>query len=158
VLGLACATGFWTFIFVHRIRRIKAGSLLLDMGLGRLGVCNLILVVILVVCIFYSQIMEVIDGNFGLEKISAALAWLSLGVYALFVGSGRIQIREHGVFYFRQLIRWETITGYRWEEGRRSVLSLKLDRRLPLFREVHLPVPARHRDSVDELLSQNVAL
>ena len=158
VLQLAGATGFWTLILVYRIREIKAGSLLLDMGIGRSGAGRLILLAILVICVLYLQIVEVVEENFGLEEISRALVLLSLGAFALFTGSGRIQIREHGVFYFRYLIRWETITGYRWEEGRRSILSLTLDRKLPLFREVHLPVPVQYRDSVDELLSQNVAL
>jgi uncharacterized membrane protein YobD (UPF0266 family) len=157
VLSLACATAFWTLILTYRIRKIKAGSLLLDMGLSRLHVCNLILLVILIICIFIEIAGAVVD-NLGLEEVSRALAWLSIGAYALFLGSGRIQIREHGIFYFRHLIRWERITGYGWDEGKRNVLSLKLDRKLPLFWEVHLLVPAQYRDCVGELLSQNVAL
>jgi len=158
VLRLACATAFWTLILAYPIRKIKAGSLLLDMGLTRFHVCNLILLGILIICIFYLEITRVVEDNFGLEEISRALVLLSIGGYALFLSSGRIQITEHGIFYFRHLIRWERITGYGWDDGKRSVLSLKLDRKLPLFREANLLVPPQYRDCVDELLSQNITL
>jgi hypothetical protein len=102
-------------------------------------------------------ISEAIAGSLSLHPIVRVLGLVSMGTSGLALGFSRIQLRERGILCFLSLIKWEDITAYRWKEGKRAMLTLTVKRRLPLFREVNIPIPPRHRDYVNRLLLESTA-
>jgi len=77
-------------------------------------------------------------------RISFAAFWLVLA-------TGRLQVRENGLWQYWSLLRWGRIDSYEWAED--STLLLKAKGVLALLQGA-LPVPTEHRQAVTELLAK----
>ncbi len=153
VISLACAGCLWAYFLTYIGQEPRAGRVLLDIGRSGSHAAGGI-----VACLALGLLIrEIFEADLGLERIYRIVALLSLGMLNLFIGLSRLKITEQGIFWARRLIKWEEIKTYKWEKGRRCLLTLNLFRRLPLFDEVNIPIPPSHKDAVDNLLRENVS-
>jgi membrane protein CcdC involved in cytochrome C biogenesis len=152
ILSAVCVGLLWAYFLVHH-KKAKAGRALLYVGRSRSHVAAG-----LVACLAVGLlIFEILKTNPGLEGVCRIVPLLSLGALNLFLGYSKLKITEQGIFAFGTLITWERIKSYKWEGRKGRILTLETSRRLPLFRQISLAIPARYRDSVDELLLQNIS-
>jgi hypothetical protein len=126
--------------------RIGAGRLLLDCGphpMRRLFLWQSIFVLALVV---------LLQGIMGLNVlgIEVAVFGLSFAGYWLIMATGRLQVRENGIWQYWSLLRWEKISSHRWTND--STLFVKPEGFWALSGA--LPVPPEHRQAVEEFLAE----
>jgi hypothetical protein len=74
------------------------------------------------------------------------------GVYWLVMATGRLQIREGGIWQYWALLRWDKIEALRWSGD--STLLVKAKSRLPFFGHGALPVPPEQMQAINELLQK----
>ena len=97
-------------------------------------------------------------GTFAGNSFSRSLAiaspvlGVSFGIYWLIMASGRLQIRESGLWLYWGLLRWEKIESCRWSGD--STLMVKAKTRLPFLGRGALPVPPEDKQAIDELLQK----
>ena len=96
--------------------------------------------------------------SFSLGSLSKAppffgpLFGVSFGVYWLIMATGRLQIREGGLWQYWALLRWDKIESLRWSGD--STLLVKAKSRLPLLGRGALPVPPEQKQAINELLQK----
>ncbi len=78
---------------------------------------------------------------------------ISFGVYWLIMATGRLQIREGGIWQYWALLRWEKIESLQWSED--STLLVKAKSRLPFLGRGALPVPPEQKQAINELLQKH---
>ena len=97
--------------------------------------------------------------SFSLGSLSKPLAFVgpvfgvSFGVYWLIMATGRLQIREGGLWQYWALLRWDKIESLRWSGD--STLLVKAKSRLPLLGRGALPVPPEQKQAINELLQKH---
>jgi hypothetical protein len=77
---------------------------------------------------------------------------ICFGVYYLIMATGRLQIREGGLWTYWGLLRWEKIESLQWRGD--STLLLKAKSRLPFLGRGALPVPPEQKQAINELLQK----
>jgi hypothetical protein len=98
-------------------------------------------------------------GSFVGSSLSKSLAFVSpvlgvsFGIYWLIMASGRLQIREGGIWQYWALLRWDKIESCRWSGD--STLMLKAKTRLPFLGRGALPVRSEQKQAVNELLQKH---
>lgn len=83
-----------------------------------------------------------------------ALFFAMTSVFWAIMASGRLQIRERGIWRYFSLLKWHSIRSYRW--GRRSALVIKRKSVFPWGAEGVVRVPPELKDSVEALLKQHL--
>ena len=81
-----------------------------------------------------------------------------LALFATFwlvMATGRLQIRENGIWQYWSLLRWGGIDSYEWAED--ATLLLKAKGVLALLQGA-LPVPPEHRQAVADLLAKHCSV
>ena len=78
---------------------------------------------------------------------------VSFGVYWLIMATGRLQIREAGVWQYWALLRWEKIETLQWSGD--STLLVKAKSRLPFLGRGALPTPPEQKQAINELLQKH---
>ena len=78
---------------------------------------------------------------------------ISFGIYWLILATGRLQIREGGIWQYWGLLRWEKIESLRWSGD--FTLLVKAKTRLPLLGRGALPVPPEKKQAINELLQKH---
>jgi len=164
VLLLVSSACFWAFALAHLISKPNAGRVLLDLGRSKIHVAMLIVATILLIAVGI-RIFEVLNSgllqsgaaDIILREISQAFCFLSVGVFVLAMGVKRFQITEKGILFFARLIRWQRIKSYKWEGRAGLILTLKISKHWPIFNQCSLPIPHWYKDSVEELLAQNIS-
>jgi hypothetical protein len=151
-IELLATAGLFVWPLVCLICRTKPGGVLLNIRRSSHHISLIVFAGTVLLLGLGSGISEAIAGSLSLERIVQVLGLVAIATSGLYLGFSRIQLTERGILCFLSLIKWEDITAYRWEEGKRTVLALTVSRRLPLFREVNIPIPPRCRDFVDSLL------
>ena len=153
VISLVCAGLLWAYFLTYIGQKPRAGRVLLDIGRSRSHAAGGI-----VACLALGLLIrEVFEADLGFERICRIVGLLAIGVLNLFIGFSRLEITEQGIFWARRLIKWEEIKTYKWEKGRRCLLTLSLLRRLALSDELNIPVPPSYKDAVDNVLRENVS-
>ena len=73
-----------------------------------------------------------------------------------------MEIRENGLLYFNDLVRWDQFTACRWDTECQELLIAEIRRGFPLLRPVSAPlilyVPEPQRPAVDSLLTSRALL
>jgi len=156
-IRLTAITTLFVWPLVYLTCRAKPGGLLLNIGRSSHQISLIIFAGVLLLLGLGSALSEIVAGSPSLDRVVGVLGRLAMGTTGLFLGFSRIQARERGILCFLRLIKWEDITAYRWREGKRTVLTLTVSRRLSLFREVNIPIPPRCRDFVDSLLLEKTS-
>ena len=93
-------------------------------------------------------------NNFDKFGIAGALFGVTFSIYWVIMASGRLQIREHGIWQYWSLLKWQKIKSYQWEGETDSTLMLQAKTKLPFLGRGALPVPIEHKDAIDELIKQ----
>lgn len=145
------------FFFSWPYGKKQSGSLLLDCGphpARKLLIIYAIIVLFLGVYgsfgffPFHSN-SSVMGGNFSFFMFSGFL---------LITSTGRLQIREQGIWQYWGLLKWCKIENYHWDGDTDFTLMLKVKTKFPFPARGALPVAAEHKDAVDELIKKNVAV
>jgi hypothetical protein len=84
--------------------------------------------------------------------IAAPLFGVSFAVFYLIMATGRLQIRENGIWHYWGLLRWDKIGSYQWAADSTMRAKGPLSKRL--FQGA-LPVPPEHRQAVEEFLAKH---
>ncbi len=73
--------------------------------------------------------------------IASPVLGISFGIYWLILASGRLQIREGGLWQYWGLLRWDKIESCRWSGD--STLMVKAKTHLPFLGRAHCPFRQR---------------
>ena len=105
-------------------------------------------------------------GSFWSAPLSPSDSWLgssligqSLGIYQIFMGFSRVEIRENGIMVYIEFVPWDRIESLEWVEGDGAFSTLKIQYRTyfpVLIRKVDLPVPMEKRQQLESLLEGHV--
>ena len=76
---------------------------------------------------------------------------VSFAVFWFIAATGRLQVRENGLWFSCNLLRWRKIKHYRWAPDS----TLMLTATLPFWFRGAVPVPPDHREDFDALLTQH---
>ncbi len=76
---------------------------------------------------------------------------VSFAAYWFIAATGRLQVRENGLWFYSGLLRWRKIEHYRWAPDS----TLMLTATLPFSLRGAVPVPPEHREHFDALLTQH---
>jgi hypothetical protein len=173
VLAALALSYLWIVIVTWLRSRGKAGALLLDLGrsrkqvawgstLGALGGLSAMwwLVFVQNPNLWYRR-MLILASTTGAE-LSAnlvftgliALVWVSfyISILSLFLALSRMEIREHGLLYFFDALRWEGIASYEW--GGKSGYTLIVRRRGRWGWKIRLPIPPEHKEATEDVLAR----
>ncbi|MCY2990437.1 MAG: hypothetical protein NTY19_21550 [Planctomycetota bacterium] len=136
----------WTWLYGRR----SAGRVLLDCGphpTRKLFLFHAVLFLLLG-----------LTGGFSVSSVSKLLGiagpvfGVSFAAYWLIMATGRLQVRENGLWQYYGLLRWNKIASYRWAED--ATLLVRSKGSSAWFHGA-LPVPPEHRQAVEELLSKH---
>ena len=142
---------FWLFLGAWMYGRAGGGRILLDCGphpTRKLFLFNAVLFLVLG-----------ITGGFAGNSVSKAFGiagpafGVSFGVYWLIIATGRLQVRENGIWAYWGLLRWKKIASYRWADD--GTLMMKTRGGLSFLRRGALPVPSEHTQAFDDLLAKH---
>ncbi len=87
----------------------------------------------------------------GLAATPASPLLISFAAYWFIAATGRLQVRENGLWFYFGLRRWRKIEHYRWAPDS----TLMLTATLPFSLRGAVPVPPEHREHFDALLTQH---
>ncbi len=130
--------------------RATAGPVLLDCGRHPIRLLFLIAAIILL-----------LDGVAGWISGRSSAAWygvsgpvflISFAAFFFIIATGRLQVREKGLWQYWGLLRWSKIGSYHWDDD--SNLLLRPKGFLGLLRGA-LFVPPKHKQAVAELLARH---
>ncbi|MCZ6492610.1 MAG: hypothetical protein O6933_00865 [Planctomycetota bacterium] len=76
---------------------------------------------------------------------------VSFAAYWFIAATGRLQVRENGLWFYCNLLRWRKIQHYRWAPDSTLILTATL----PLWFRGAVPVPPEHREHFDAFLTQH---
>jgi hypothetical protein len=129
--------------------RANAGHVLLDCGPFPVRTMFLIngalLVVLALSFVFAVPSASMTDLIFG------PVLWASFSALCFIEGTGRLQIRENGIWRYSSLLRWAKISSYHWADN--STLVVRQKGSLPFFKGA-LPVPPEHREAIEGFLAE----
>ena len=78
---------------------------------------------------------------------------ITYGIYWLIMASGRLQIREGGLWQYWGLLRWDKIESVQWSGD--FTLLVKAKTRIPFLGRGALPVPPEDMQAINELLQKH---
>jgi hypothetical protein len=147
---------FWYSIFLIFLGtwlygQSSGGRVLLDCGPHPTRVLFLVNAVLFP---FVGLTIGLADTSF-LSRFSIAgpIFGVSFAVYWLIMATGRLQIRENGIWVYWALLRWDKIGSYYWASD--STLMVRAKGRLSSLLQGALPVPPEHKQAVDEFLVEH---
>ncbi len=100
-----------------------------------------------------------LSGGFAMGSLSRSFAYvgpifgISFGIYWLIMATGRLQIREGGIWQYWALLRWDKIESLQWSGD--TTLLVKAKSRLPFLGRGALPVPPEQKQPIHELLQKH---
>jgi hypothetical protein len=154
--GIFLSVFLGTWLFGRR----AAGRVLLDCGphpTRSLFLIQAICWLIVVLAAGFAVLWGVATSSpssFGIGEIVFGLSWAA---YSLIIATGRLQVRENGIWAYWGLLRWGKIGSYHWANDatlwvrRKGPLALFL----PGASRVALPVPPEHKQAVEEFLAKH---
>jgi hypothetical protein len=154
-----CGLAWLVFLGTWLYGRSAGGRVLLDCGphpTRNLFLLNAVLFLIVGLMNGLEFIFRLIEGP---EAVSAStligIGWpvimISFVPYWLIMASGRLQVRESGIWQYWSLMRWRKIHSYRWAND--ATLLIRGKGFFSWFQGA-LPVPPEHKQAVDEALAK----
>ena len=77
--------------------------------------------------------------------LASPVLGISFGVYFLIMATGRLQIREGGIWQYWGLLRWDKIESLQWSGD--FTLLVKAKTRLPFLGRGALPIPPEQKQA-----------
>ncbi len=148
--AVVCASAFLAFLAVWIYGRVAAGAVLLDCGphpTRWLFLVQAVVFLFMGVNGWYSG--KSAATGFG---VSGPVFLISFAAFWLIAATGRLQLRENGIWQYWSLLRWRRIDSCQWTED--STLLVKARGLLALSRGA-LPVPPEQRQAIMELLAKH---
>jgi hypothetical protein len=84
--------------------------------------------------------------------LASPVLGISIGIYFLIMASGRLQIREGGIWQYWGLLRWDKIESLQWSGD--FTLLVKAKSHLPMLGRGALPIPPEDKQAINELLQK----
>lgn len=106
--------------------RITGGPLLVDVGSGPLAKLFFFAIISLLLILVPDVWTAILSG--GLERLLSRdfLYHSTLLLFNLLLFTGRIQIRQNGIWNYTELIRWDDLEAFYWDPDVPSVLVFRL--------------------------------
>lgn len=145
--GLVLVVFLGTWIY----GRNAAGRVLLDCGTHPTKILFLINAAIFpILGVVVGLNTTSLSWTFG---IAGPVLGVSFGVFYLIMATGRLQVRENGIWAYWGLLPWGKVGSYQWANDG----TLLVRRKGPLaLMQGALPVPPEHKQAVEELLAKHV--
>lgn len=141
------ATWYW--------RRWKAGLLLISMGKRSDKRWQLLFSLS---CFGFAIFATLYYIRYGFDaRPSIGWIWLFFGSYALYsfcLGMSELQVRERGLCFDLEVIRWQRMASYTWLGNNLLLIRLKPRIPLPLIRRRLVHVPSHYKSALEEHLAQ----
>jgi len=83
--------------------------------------------------------------------ISGPMFELSFAGFCLILATGRVQVRENGIWWNSSLLRWAKISSYHWADD--STLVVRQRGPLAFFKGA-LPFPPEHRQAIEKFMAE----
>lgn len=87
-----------------------------------------------------------------IHGLAGCLFGTSIAIYWIIMASGRLQLRETGLWAYWGLVPWTQIEHFYWESDRMLVLHVRS--RVSRLHQGRIPVPADDRPVIDQLIRQ----
>ncbi|HBB33520.1 MAG TPA: hypothetical protein DDZ80_04760 [Cyanobacteria bacterium UBA8803] len=164
VVLICCSAIFWFRIITEPIRRKRVGSLLWSLGRPAIQKIMLIGGILFFVgaglqtSLFIhlaSKGFSGSDSNPDYFLLQVIFNW-SIAFYFVWVGSSRLELREHGIYYKFGSVEWPQIASYRWEGLKHSTLTVWLKQRFPFFPTRSWQIPVVYQSTVERFIEQNL--
>ena len=158
--GVLCVLALVAFVASWFYGRSAAGRVLLDCGphpTRWLFVVNAVLFLVMGMSFGLDPLFRLLDA----PDANSLSAWFGIGLpvmllvfvpYWFVLASGRLQMREAGIWQYWGLLRWEKIASYRWASD--ATLMLRGKALFGVFQGA-LPVPPEQKQVVEELLAKH---
>lgn len=147
---------FWGLIFTAFLAgwlyaKGTAGPLLLDCGPHPTK--NLFLFNAAFFLLFFGGggLARFVD-KFDMFGVAGMLFGVTFAIYSAVIASGRLQIREKGIWQYWSLLKWDRLQSYKWEG---DSLLLQAKTRFPFLGKGALPVPSEHKTAIEEFLTKH---
>jgi len=85
--------------------------------------------------------------------IAAPVFGISFALYWVIMATGRLQMRETGIWQYWSLLRWSKIDTYSWADD--CTLLLETKGVMSSLGQGTLPVPPEHKEAVEQLLQMH---
>jgi hypothetical protein len=140
-----------SFFMDWLIGRSLRGSTLLDCG-QHPNQADAIMCVILCALGVAIAVMGTMSIWFRIEFLAISVA---TAIQCQIIATGRLQIRESGIWQYSRLLSWGRIESFAWAKD--STLSLTVWRGFAFSERVELPIPTEHIETVSQLLQEHCA-
>ena len=153
--GICWVLIFGAFLFSWLYAKNASGSVVLDCGPHPAKLLFLVsaLLFLLVGTGFVSY-----PNMFGTFGTAGILFGVTVSIFWVIMAFGRLQIREHGIWQYCGLLKWDKLEGHHWEGTGDCTLMLRARSKLPFLGKGALPVPAEHKSAVDELIKAHTTV
>lgn len=92
-------------------------------------------------------------GTSAASKVLGPVFGISFTLYWVIMATGRLHMRETGIWLYWSLLRWSKIDSYSWAND--CTLLLKTKGALSSLGRGALPVPPEHKEAVEQLLQKH---
>jgi hypothetical protein len=156
---LLLLTGFlWGYILARLRKRAYMGEVLLDVGRTKTAIVSSVIAAGAFVLVLVDYVSDLRQDGFNLEPLARTVALSSLCAFGLSFSLPTTKFTRRGILWLGWVIYWEQIESYEWEPVGRCVLSVQLRKRAFLSRRTHIPIPAYHKQEVDDILAAHVSV
>ncbi len=154
-IGISWVPIFGAFLFSWLYGKNASGSVVLDCGPHP---AKLHFLASALFFLFVGAGFVAVPNMFGKFGIAVNLFGVTVSIYWVIIAFGRLQIREHGIWQYCGLLKWDKLDGHHWEGTGDCTLMLRAKSKLPFLGKGALPVPAEHKSAVDELIKAHTAV
>jgi len=152
LLGIMLILAYVGMFVTWMIGRKAAGAVLLDCGPHPAKKLFLTIAVMVV----WPSLLSLFNLQGAIRIIS--FAWtISVGCYWIFMSTGRLQIRENGIWQYWSLLRWEKVKSYHWKGKTDATLMVQAKTYFSFMGRGALPVANEQKEAVDDLLKKHVS-
>jgi hypothetical protein len=157
---------FIAFLIAGFCRKQEVGSLLFDIGktktspnksmlrIGLIGIAFALLQMWALFTIVSHGIPE--NTSLGLE-VSEQIFWFSLAICSITLILDKPKFGKNGIYFMFSFAKWQKINSYTWDPAKPNVLMILFKTGFPLWPGfMNIPIPAQHRDRVDNILEERL--
>lgn len=162
IFGIQC----WArIISIYPKYKKQAGTLILDLGQH-----PLILKMSLIICasffmwegfssIFIKSVSSSLLGYYDnkLFFYSSGFLFVSIAATCFLISISKREIKENGILFFPNLIKWEKIISYQWVGRRKNCLKLQVRNSIPFNGQVTILISPVQKEEVDNILNAHVS-